>query len=92
MMQVREQAAEDADAERKGKRKAGSASRAAAAKKAKKEDGAVAKSATQVHRGALSPPVVFMLCSGRSEAKGSSVRVPIVRHLPIEGQLSSASQ
>ncbi len=45
--QVREQAAEEADAERKGKRKAGSGSRGSA-KKAKKDDGVAVKAATQV--------------------------------------------
>ena len=52
-MQVREQAVEDADAERKGKRKAGSSGRGSA-KKAKKDDGAVVKSATQVCTDGLS--------------------------------------
>jgi hypothetical protein len=46
-VQVKEQAAEDADAERKGKRKAGSGSRGSA-KKAKKDDGVAVKAATQV--------------------------------------------
>ena len=46
-VQVREQAAEDADAERKGKRKAGSGSRGSA-KKVKKDDGVAVKAATQV--------------------------------------------
>lgn len=52
MMQVREQAAEEAEATRKGKRKSTS-SRAAAAKKVKQADGAPAPtSATKVHPAA----------------------------------------
>jgi hypothetical protein len=55
-VQVREQAAEDADAERKGKRKVGSGGRGSA-KKAKKDDGVAIKAATQVW-----PDPIFDVC------------------------------